>query len=793
MLKNYLKIAWRNLIRHKGYSLLNISGLSVGIACCLLIVMYVMDELSYDKFHANGERLYRVNMSTTVNGKTDHNAAVHFPVAQLLRGYTEVEETARLVDYRFIGQIPVLQFGDKSFYEENFFYGDSTVFKVLTLPLAQGNANALYEPNTVVLTQAMARKYFGDDNPMGKVLRLNGLKDLKVTGVLAPFPGPTHLKIDFIASMSSIANSGFTAAGYDFNNWIINFYWTYVLFKTPADAASIESQLPDFGKRYLPEMHQKNGTQLQLTNIADIHLSPGNDGEITPCGDITYVYIFSLVAVLILFIACINFMNLVTARSAGRAKEIGLRKVAGALRNQLIGQFLGESILLTTLSAFIALFLIEGLTPMFNQLTGKTLSLSFEPWLVLSLLAVIIAVGLAAGSYPAFYFSNFQPAQVLKGTFKTGGKGVLLRKILVIMQFAISIALITCTIIAQHQLHFIQNKKLGFEKEQLIILPIRGSALVQKYTEFKNQLLQHPGIVSISGMSDKIGTGVNFTGFFVEGQDEMQFISQTRISHDFIQTYGLKLVEGRDLIEGSGADSALGYVVNRAFLRQYGWKNGLGKRVRFFRNNAEGQIVGVVDDFHFQSLHSTVAPIVLRIGAITFIAVKIRPENIRETIGLIETAWNRFEQDKPFSFHFLDQAINDLYKAEQKLSMLIGTFSGLAIFIACLGLFGLASFTAEQRTKEIGIRKVLGASVGGIVFIMCKEFLKYVLIANAMAWPVAYLVMNTWLQDFANRIDIGPSAFILAAVFALTIALATVGYQAIKAALGNPLKAIKYE
>ncbi|MBX7150342.1 ABC transporter permease [bacterium] len=793
MFKNYFKIAWRNLLRHKGYSLLNISGLSVGIACCLLIVMYVIDELSYDKFHVNGDRLYRVSMSTTVTGKTDRNAAVHFPVAPLLRGYPEVEETARLVDYRFIGQIPVLQFGDKSFYEENFFYGDSTIFKVLTLPLLQGNPNALYEPNTVVMTREMAKKYFGDNNPLGQVLRLNGLKDLKVTGILAPFPGPTHLKIDFIASMSSIANSGFTGPGFDFNNWIINFYWTYVLFKTPSDAALLESQLPDFGKRYLPDLHQKNGTQLHLTKVSDIHLSPGNDGEITPCGDITYVYIFSLVAILILFIACINFMNLVTARSAGRAKEIGLRKVAGALRKQLIGQFLGESILLTVLSAFIALFLIEGLTPMFNQLTGKTLAMNFEPWLVLSLLAVIVVVGLAAGSYPAFYFSNFQPAQVLKGTFKTGGKGVLLRKILVILQFSISIALITCTIIAQHQLYFIQNKKLGFEKEQLVILPIRGSILGQKYAEFKNQLLQHPGIVSVSGLSDKIGTGVNFTGFFVEGQDEMQFISQTRISHDFIKTYGLRLVEGRDLIEGSATDSASGYIVNRAFLRQYGWETGVGKRVRFFRSTVEGQIVGVVEDFHFQSLHTPVAPIVMRIGNTSFLAVKIRPENMRETISVIESAWNRFEHDKPFTFHFLDQAINDLYKSEQKLSMLIGTFSGLAILIACLGLFGLASFTAEQRTKEIGIRKVLGASVGGIVFIMCKEFLKFVLIANIIAWPVAYLAMNMWLQDFASRIDIGPSAFILAAVFALTIALVTVGYQAIKAALSNPLKSIKYE
>lgn len=363
MFKNYLKIAWRNLIRHKGYSILNISGLSVGIACCLLIVMYVIDELTYDRFHANADRLYRVSMSTTVNGITNRNASVHFPVGQLLRTYSEVEETARLVNYRYVGQVPVLQYGENRFYEEGFFYGDSTILKVLTLPLLQGDPNALNEPNSVILTREMAGKYFGDQPAMGQVIRLNGLKDLKVTGILAPFPGPTHLKMDFIASMSSISNSGFVQPGYDFNNWIINFYWTYILFKDPAGAASVERQLEDFGRRYFPDLHRKNGTQLQLLNITGIHLQPGFDGEITPGGDMMYVYIFSLIAVLILFIACINFMNLATARSAGRAKEIGLRKVSGALRAQLIGQFLGESLLLTALSGIMALFLIEAATP----------------------------------------------------------------------------------------------------------------------------------------------------------------------------------------------------------------------------------------------------------------------------------------------------------------------------------------------------------------------------------------------------------------------------------------------
>jgi len=801
MIKNYFKIALRNLFKNKVLSFINISGLSIGIASCVLIWMYVNDELSFDQHHEKGDRIFRVTQSMIINGKLEKNAALEFPVGPLLRQLPEVTQMARLVNFSryIIGQNPTVTYDDKTFYEERFFFADSTIFDVFTLPFVKGNPrHALDEPNTVVLTCEMAKKYFGTEDPLGKVIRFNNSVDLKVAGVLGPPSGPSHLQFDFLASMSSVRYCGLPRPNFNFeSNWITNWFWTYVVIKDLALAPDLENKFAAFTKNNYAALHIQNQIKLYLQPVTDIHLSPEYEVDVSPAGNRLYAYTFSFIAGFVLLIACINFMNLSTARYTNRIKEIGLRKVIGADRTSLAMQFQGESVLMSVIAGIVALLIIELLMPAFNAFTEKQLSfhLSFENKIFLSFITITLVTGLLAGSYPAFFFSRFKPIEAFRNSASGGTKGGRLRKILVVLQFGISVILIVGTIVVRQQLSFMRSKQLGFEREHIVMLPIRGTTVVKKFQEFKTELLNHEAITGVTGVNARLGKEVRYTSFNIEGFQGVQILNVCRIEHDFVKTFGLQIVEGRDFSKDILTDNDQAFLINEAAMRQFGWTSAVGKAMKAatFDNAKPSKVIGVVKDFNFESLHHPVGPLVMLIGGYGFAAVKIRPHEIKNAIALIEATWKSFEPDKPFSFFFLSDAMNTIYATENKIETLSGYFSALAILIACLGLLGLAAFSSERRTKEIGIRKVLGASVAGMVGLLSREFVLLVLVANAAAWPVVYYLMQHWLENFAFRIDIGILPFIFAGFSSAVIAIATVGYQAIKAASANPVDALKYE
>lgn len=804
MLKNYLKIALRNLLRHKGYSLINILGLAVGMASCILILLYVHDELSYDKYHKDADQIYRVTREwfNSDGASSLHLGHVAPPIGPLLKiDFPEIQQMVRITD----GNNPLIRHQDKVFQEERFYFADPNIFEIFTLPLLKGDPQkALTDPNSVVLTPTMARKYFGGEEPLGQVLNIDGRADLKITGVMQEVPVNSHFHFDFLGSMKLLE---LVYGDDEFKNWGSNNYTTYLLFPQNYSIENFKKAVPDFIGRHHPDGKEAiPKTTLHLQRLTDIHLHSHLDSEIEANGNIVYVYIFSAIAFFLLLIACINFMNLATARSANRAKEVGLRKVVGADRRQLIRQFLGETVVMALIALLLAVVLVEAALPQFNAFAGKELALRSQGMLFIlaSLLGVTLFVGIVAGSYPAFFLSHFQPVAVLKGQ-KIGSTRSRFRSVLVIFQFAISIILIVGMGVVYNQLEYCRTKNLGLNKEHIVVLPADQN-IVQRYPDIRNQLLQHPQIAGVAA-SKRVPSGRlldSSGGSVIDGEksEPLNFrIANVRVDHSFIDTYGIQMAAGRNFSTEFPTDSTEAFILNETAVAKIGWPSpdaAVGKPFQY--GNRIGRIIGVVKDFNYESLHQPITPIILLIAPQSFnsISVKMRaaqPADIATALEFLKQKWQEYRPNFPFQYSFIDERYEQLYQSEHRLGQIFGAFSLLAVFIACLGLFGLASYTAEQRTKEIGVRKVLGASLGNIVLLLSKEFVRLVGVATLSSWPIAYYAMDRWLQEFAYRININHQllTFLLAALLAFAIALLTVSFQALKAAMTNPVEALRYE
>ena len=805
MFSNYLKIAFRDIARHKGFAFINIAGLAVGMASCMLIFMWVQDELRYDRHHEKHDRIYRVTRAfLNEDGSTRmHFGHVAYPIAPLLKqDFPAITQTVRLLDM----SATLVMADEKRFEETRFFFAEETVFDVFSFQMIEGRADeALNEPFSVVLTQETARKYFGDDNPTGRTLTVELFDkrvDLTVRGVIASMPEQSHFHPDFLASLKTwdAVTDNDPAVDASIKDWGTNIYPTYILLSENGDAAELKRHLGAFLDRYVPTW--MSPTKLRLQRLTDIHLYSHLDSEIEANGDVAYVYFFSITALLILLIACINFMNLATARSARRAREIGLRKVVGAHRSQLIRQFLGESCLMAVLAMGLAVLLVFMMLPSFNQFIQKDLTLdvwSSGPF-ALGLIVITGVVGLIAGLYPAVFLSGFEPVTVLKGRLGERVGKFSFRTVLVVFQYAVSIVLIIGLGVVTQQLDHLRSVRLGFDKEHVLVLPF-DEGLTSRLAALKNQLQAHPDIVTVTAAkhlpSDQLGD--NDIAYTIRGDslERVSFIiAMLRVDHDYIPTFGMSLAAGRNFSKERASDSTQAFILNETAARKLGWasaQEAVGQRFAYF--GRRGEIIGVLKDVHFESLHQEIAPMLMLISpyGLQQIAVRIRPGGLPGALAFLRERWQALRPDHPFTYHFLDEKFDQLYASEEKLRQMYGVFAFLAIFIACLGLWGLAAYTAERRTREIGIRKVMGASVSRVVVVLSQDFTRWVLLANVLAWPAAYLLMNRWLEGFASRAAMGWQPFVLAGAGVLLVALLTVSYQALKAALANPIDALKHE
>ena len=808
MFKNYLKIAVRNLKRHKGYSFINVFGLAIGAACFVLILLFVQDELSYDRYHEKADRIYRA--VELIEG-AEESSSQPFPVGETVAiDYPHlVESTVRF----FNMQAPTLSLSyeapdgaKQTFNESRFFFVDSTVFDVFDFDLIRGNPEtALIDPMSIVLTESMAEKYFGDVDPIGRTIQFEGSHDLRVTGVMADVPRNSHFRFDFLASFSSLRQ--ILPNTQILEGWYWNPAWTYILLREDVQPATLEAQFPDFVQKYFGQQI-KDMTVLYLQPLTDIHLHSRLDYEIESNSSIAYVYIFSVIAFFILLIACINFINLTTARSAKRAREVGMRKVLGAYRLQLVKQFLGESVLLSVVAVLVALPLVWLLLPVLNDVSGKSLALDLTTagWILGGLTAIGLFVGLVSGLYPAFFLSAFEPVETLKGsTLSAGGTSSgRFRQVLVVTQFALSIILIAGTIVAHQQLGFLRNARLGFDKEQVVMVNMLRSSIAPRYAELKDALLQHRNVLEVSISEDALGNKYQSSSWIPEGFDDPIQVPRMMVHDDVIDVFDIEMAAGRGYSSDFETDATEAAVVNEAFVRRVGWgsaEEALGRALTT-EIGAAVRVIGVTKDFHYASLHNPVGPFVLQHvgnnpGAIAFfgryLAVRIAPDNLEETLRYIEDQWAAFEPNRPVEYFFLDDNLEDMYRAEAALGEVATAFSLLAILVACLGLFGLASFIAEQKTKEIGIRKVMGASVSGLIVLFSRGFVGLVFIAALIAWPVAYFALDAWLSAFAYQTSVGFVPLLVAALLALGIAWLTVSYQSVSAALADPVKSLRYE
>jgi putative ABC transport system permease protein len=806
MLKNYFKITIRNLLHHKIYSFINIFGLAIGIACCLLILLYIQDELSFDSFHEKANRIYRVNTDLKF-GTTE----LALPLCSDMLGpimkkdYPQIEEYTRIYSYN---NPKMIRQGNNFITEHGIAYADSTFFKVFTFPVISGNtSHILNEPNTVVITESIAEKYFGTNNVLGRFIETDddGNRLFKVAAVIKDMPVNSHFRFSFIFPMHNL--------NYNWGNLVSFNFRTYLLLKKGTDYKEFEKNFVTFNDKYAFPFAQrfmniksksdfiKAGNRLEHTLIPlrDIHLYSKRTQEISPTGTIEYVYIFGVIALFILIVACVNFMNLTTARSANRAREVGLRKVLGTQRTNLISQFLFESIIMTSISVVLASLIVSFILPAFNELAGKEMMVrdifSYPCLIILIMLPFII--GISAGSYPAFFLSRFLPVEILKGKLSTGSKSGMVRSALVVFQFATSIILITGTIIIYNQLNYIQNKNLGYQKDQLLI--INGAYSLNNIDAFHDEMMKVPGISSatISGFLP-VPSSRSFNVFFTTpsmGAENGLTMQQWMIDYEYMKTLGIELKSGRNFSENFGNDSS-SVILNETAVKKLGLSQPLNSKLYSFNQNkhVSYNVIGIAKDFNYESLRQNIGPLCFvfgkNVGNITF---RINAANIPDILSKAESLWKNMVPGIPFSIRFLDESFNEVYKTERRIGLIALIFSLLAIIVASLGLFGLSTFLAEQRTKEIGVRKVLGAPFTSLLFLLLKEFLKWIVIANIIAWPIAYFIMEKWLQDFAYRIDINLSIFILSGVIALIIALITVCFQTIKAAIANPIDSLRYE
>ena len=805
MYKNYFKIALRSMLKTKAYSIINILGLAVGMAATIIILLFVQNELSYDAYHEKSDRIYRVTRAWyNQDGEVSLNLGqVAPPFGPLIQSDFDgiVEKSVRLMNWG-----PLIKGGDKTIDEDNLYFADPEVFDIFSWKIIEGDrATALAEPNSIVLTKTSAQKYYGDESPIGQIMLVDNQFELKVTAVMEDVPQNSHFHVDFLAPMV-LVESFYGGSENFMGAWGSNNFATFFLLKEGYPYLSFQDSLGSFldkhlqpsGNGVMPSVYNR----LSLWPLESIHLNSHLDSELEENGDIAYVYLYTIVALFILVIACINFINLATARSAKRAREVGLRKVMGAHRSMLIKQFITESLLYAVISSLLAVILVQAVLPWFNDFSQKSLSLDFvsNGFLVLLVVSITLLTGVLAGSYPAFYLSSFEPVDTLKGEAKSGKSQFNLRSVLVVLQFTISIVLLIGVGVVRDQLNYVKSQDLGFDDHRVLVLPT-SDEMLEKYESLKTTLLQNPGITNV-GLSSRVPSGrlLDSQGARAEVGDEMKQISfriaDVHTDHDFLKTLNIPVIAGRDFDANIASDSTEAFIINEAAVSAIGWQSNdeaIGKKFNY--GGQDGYITGVVKDFHFESLHQDIAPVVFLItkGRNRNLVLKMAPEQIESTMAFLQEQWAYLRPGYPFTSYFLDVRFDEQYANEDRLSQLVSYFSLLAIIIGMLGLFGLASFTAEQRFKEIGIRKVLGASVLEILTLLTKGFTKLVFIGYIIAIPISIYLMNSWLDTFAYHGSISWYTILLAGAVAIIFAWFTVGFQIIKAARSNPIESIQHE
>lgn len=801
MFRNYFKIAVRNLRKNKGYTVINLLGLTIGIVCCILIMLYIYDELSFDRFHTHSERIYRIVDSETSPDQVErHYGITAAPVGPTMEEeFPDVINSARLITF---GRHTV-QNGDIKFYEE-YLVGEPSLFEIFDLEFVAGDPHtALQAPETAVLSEEMARKYFGDADPIGKTLSSDRNHELQITGVVA-LPHNSHLQFDMLISFATFAN--IEQFREYLERWDVQAFTTYVLLNEHNNMPATQEKLPDMLATHSAASAEVD-RRLALQPLADIHFGSAhieydrNAGK----GEMAYIYIFGAIAMFIVLIACINYMNLATARSFNRATEVGLRKVVGAQRSQIIGQFLSESILFSLLALILAFVIVQNILPLFNSFTGKEMQLDIgqNSVLLISLVCLTLFVGMAAGSYPAFYLSNLAVVRVLKGKLRAGSGQALLRRGLVVVQFALSIIMIVSTLVVFNQMNYVRNKRLGFNQEHLVVVDINSGAARSNFQTIKTEFARHNDVRSVSVSSRVPGEWKSLQEIEALPAGASEAEARTMIflgvDSDFLRTFEIELLTGRNFLPDRSTDTTA-VLLNETAAGMLGGESVLNKTIVLQQSDSRlpVRVIGIVKDFHVRSLHEKIGPVVLGhshapLDNIDYFTARISGNDIPKTLEHLRHVHEKFDQVTPFEYHFLDQQIARFYAEDRRVGTLFGIAAGLAIFVACLGLFGLAAFTAEQRTKEIGVRKVLGATVPQIVFLLSKEFSKLVLIALIVAAPLAFIFARNWLEEFAYQTEIGPTIFVAAGLLALMVAWVTVSFQAVKAALANPVDSLRYE
>lgn len=787
MFKNYIMVALRSIGRQKMYSALNISGLAIGMAACLLIALYVQYELSFDRYHENTDRIYRV--------VRDGRVLTPAPLGPALKqNFTDVNAVARIIK----DSNTLVSHADRHFLEDEFYWVGPDIFRIFTLPFVEGNPEtALREPYSIVISQSTARKYFAGQSPLGKTLNINDGMDFKVTGVFEDMPGNSHFLMDLVVPYEDY----FRVSNNDSNNWRANFTYTYFLLEEGSDPATLEKDIhrvveaPLMEKFGVPKPYPEIYFVQPLT---EIHLESHSQQEISVNNNMLYIVLFSSIALLILLIACINYVNLATARSTRRGREVGMRKVVGAKRSQLVQQFMGESVFLILLALCLTFLIINLVLPAFNNLVERQLSMSamLQPQFMMLLAMTVVVVSLLAGSYPAISISGFKPVQTLKGEFSRGKRGQKLRNMLVLFQFSVTIVLFVCTMTIKGQLDFVNSYDVGYDKDNIVSLTIRDVEVRRNIEAIKTELLQTPGVLAVATSARLPNDIDTFSTRALNSAlpDQETTIFYNSAGYDFIDLYGIEIVQGRNFSRDQASDAQGVFLVNETAVKAAGWASPLEQTMTHW-SGTTGQIVGVMKDFHLRSLHSPVDPLYVVLAPKTFshISVKIEPDDVSNTLAGMEVVMKKFSPNFPFEYAFFDQQFAQAYHPEQRMVNIFSSFAFLAIIVACLGLFGLSAFTAQQRTKEIGIRKIMGASVSGITLLLSREFVRWVVLANLIAWPVAWLAMEKWLQNFALRTDQNAVYFVLASTIAFIVAVATVAILSIRAAMANPSKALRYE
>jgi len=802
MLISFFRTAFRYLLKRKTYSLINVAGLAIGIASFILIMIYLVDEVNYDRHHERAEDIYRIAQIYDFEGVGENSASLPFPVAFTLKNDYPglVENICRI--FNFQAPRSLVEYEDQKFNERRFFFSDSTYFTIFNHKFIQGDPEtALDEINSVVITESMAKKYFGEEDPMGKILIFETVAPLRVTAVIEDLPTQSHFTFDFIGSLSSVRG---LYGGRLPGTWVWNPCWTYMLLAKGATPDMLEERFPEFVEKHFYDAEKDNVT-LYLQKLTDIHLTSRLDYEIEQNNNRSYIYILTSIALFLLIIAGINFMNLSTATSSSRAREIGIKKAIGVSKVRLINQFMGESLILTFIALVIAIIAVEITIPAFNNFTSKDFDLNIllGPQYIIGLVILWLIVGIFSGIYPAFYLSSFRPLNVLSGNYSLAGSGIA-RKVLVVIQFTISIGLIIGTMVVFNQLSYLKNADLGFEKENIMVVPINHTPVVRSYEAFSKELMQDSRVLNVTAMDDIFGAAHNTHEFRPEGypEDQWQFYPALVVMWNFTKTFDIKVVAGRDYNENNSTDPVNAILINEAMVRHMGWESNeeaIGKKFRSL--NGDERVIGVIKDFHATSLHEASGPFVLNMKEkpgeigwfLKYVAIKYQQDKEQEVINLVQKVWMNYAPERPFEYSFLDQELSKLYDDEDNLSLLSLIFTVLILMIASLGIFGLVSFMAEKRIREIGIRKVLGASPVHIIKLLSTEFFWLITIASVLAWVTSWLLITDWLNHFAYSTRLNWLMFLLAAMIAMVLAIIITAVKAWFASRMNPVDTLKYE